>query len=181
MLFFKTLRYFNPLTLCLTAGNCCPHHGRGYTRLGAMTIIAGKYASHRIVPSTCIWSFVCVSGSTKGGAPWRHSTFIKTAPGLVHVAGPIEESETGQEAGPRNIYSPWRFLYEGVGGIILWDPAQACGGGGGSRATQSRGRSRDNARAEAYRALDCTCIEPGSSGPGNAPTSRLWFSFAIYL
>ena len=52
------------------------------------------------LPSTSVWSFVCVSGSTEGGAPWRHSTFIERAPGPVCVAGPMEESETREEVGP---------------------------------------------------------------------------------
>jgi len=129
-----TFRFSFLLTLCPTAGKRRPHHGGGCTISQASTNVAGIYLLPQpcIVPSTYVWSFVCVSGgSTEGGAPWRHSTFIETAPETVHVGGPMEESEPEEEAWPRNIYWSGRCLYDSVGGIILRDPTRSCGGVGG--------------------------------------------------
>ena len=86
---------YHILILSPTAEKCSFYTGIGLRRPQATMIVEGMYARRRVlslVPShevcVCKW----------GGAPCTHSTFIEIAPGLVHIAGPMEESEIGEGA-----------------------------------------------------------------------------------
>ena len=80
------------------------------------------------LPSTCVWSFVCVKGSAERGAPWRYSIFIWECQrkGPLKIFNLHRESTRAvtcgrdpcrkvkpERGGPRNIYFPKHSLYEG--------------------------------------------------------------------